>query len=118
MPNNLTTQATNYPTELDTYSTQSANFLIASAHYNGLAGATIAIETMLSTVKTEGSVLFAGASGTYSQDNTNFFWDDTLNQLQLAAVGSSAGLLIGGDAQLYRSAADILRTRDSVTVDE
>src|SRR3990167_8844449 len=96
MPHNLTTQATNYPTELDTYSTQSANFLIASAHYNGLAGATIAIETMLSTVKTEGSVLFAGASGTYSQDNANFFWDDTNNRLGIGNATPATTLDVTG----------------------
>jgi hypothetical protein len=35
------------------------------------------------TAFTAGSVLFAGASGVYSQDNTNFFWDDTNNNLGL-----------------------------------
>jgi predicted regulator of Ras-like GTPase activity (Roadblock/LC7/MglB family) len=30
---------------------------------------------------TQGSVLFAGASGLLSQDNANFFWDDTNNHL-------------------------------------
>mgnify|MGYP000919646468 CR=1 FL=1 len=38
-------------------------------------------------------------------------------QLQLPITGSGAGLLLGGDALLYRSAADILRTPDSLTVD-
>lgn len=31
--------------------------------------------TGTSTVFTQGSVVFAGASGVYSQDNANFFWD-------------------------------------------
>lgn len=32
---------------------------------------------------TEGSVIFAGAGGLLAQDNSNFFWDDTNNQLKL-----------------------------------
>lgn len=36
---------------------------------------------------TAGSVVFAGASGVYSQKNTNFFWDDSNNRL---GVGTSA----------------------------
>ena len=38
-------------------------------------------------------------------------------QLQLATTGSAAGILLGGDAQWYRSAANVLRTPDSVVVD-
>lgn len=41
------------------------------------------------TSGTEGSVLFAGASGVLAQDNTNFFWDDTNNQLRLGAGTAS-----------------------------
>ena len=39
--------------------------------------------TGTATAFTAGSVVFAGASGVYAQDNTNFFWDDTLDQLRL-----------------------------------
>jgi len=35
------------------------------------------------TALTTGSVVFAGASGVYSQDNANFFWNDTNNRLGL-----------------------------------
>lgn len=38
-------------------------------------------------------------------------------QLDLTVAGSGGGVLIGGDALLYRSAADVLRTPDSLTVD-
>ena len=38
---------------------------------------------------TQGSVLFAGASGVITQDNANFFWDDTNNRL---GVGLAAPL--------------------------
>jgi hypothetical protein len=37
--------------------------------------------TGTSTAFTTGSVVFAGASGTYTQDNANFFWDDSNNWL-------------------------------------
>lgn len=42
--------------------------------------------TGTSTAFTAGSVLFAGASGVYSQDNANFFWDDTNNRLGLGTA--------------------------------
>jgi hypothetical protein len=35
---------------------------------------------------TTGSVVFAGASGTYTQDNANFFWDDTNNRLGIGTA--------------------------------
>lgn len=42
---------------------------------------------------------------------------NSTGQLALSTSGSAAGLLLGGDALLYRSAADILRTPDSLLVD-
>lgn len=67
------------------------------------------------------------AGGTNSSDRaflvqdatgvTNFFAITGAGQIQAPVTGSSAGILIGGDAQLYRSAADTLRTPDSLTVD-
>ena len=39
-------------------------------------------------------------------------------QLRLPAQGSAAGILLGGDAQLYRSAANILRTPGALVVDD
>lgn len=68
---------------------------------------------------TSGYIPFAKTtSGNVLLDqSTNLFWDDTNKQLQLSQTGSGAGLLIGGDAQLYRSAADTIRTPDSFTVD-
>ena len=58
--------------------------------------------TGTATTFTLGSVIFAGASGVYTQDNTNFFWDDTNNFLgigtnapaaRLHAQAATAGLL-------------------------
>lgn len=43
-----------------------------------------------------GAVQFSGGSGTFSSDETNFFFNNTTNQLQLAG-GTTYGLLISGD---------------------
>lgn len=45
---------------------------------------------------TAGSVLFAGTSGILSQDNTNFFWDDTNNRLGIGLDASENTVVIGG----------------------
>ena len=42
--------------------------------------------TGTSTAFTTGSVVFAGASGTYTQDNAKFFWDDTNNFLGIGTT--------------------------------
>lgn len=39
--------------------------------------------TSTSTAFTAGSVVFAGASGTYTQDNANLFWDNTDKKLKI-----------------------------------
>jgi hypothetical protein len=44
------------------------------------------------TSATQGSILFAGASGVLAQDNTNFFWDDTNNRLGLGDATPDANL--------------------------
>lgn len=38
------------------------------------------------TAFTQGSVIFAGSGGTFSEDNTNFFWDDTNNKLGIGTT--------------------------------
>ena len=50
--------------------------------------------TGTSTAFTTGSVVFAGASGTYTQDNANFFWDDTNNRLGIGTTSPTAKLAI------------------------
>ena len=54
--------------------------------------------TGTSTAFTIGSVVFAGASGVYSQDNANFFWDDTNNRLGLGTAAPSTIIGITGQA--------------------
>jgi hypothetical protein len=46
--------------------------------------------TGTATAFTAGSVIFAGASGVYSQDNANFFWDDTNNRLGVGTTTVNA----------------------------
>jgi len=45
------------------------------------------------TTLTPGSVLFSGTGGLISQDNTNFFWDDTNNFLGIGPTGGPSALL-------------------------
>jgi len=56
-------------------------------------------------------------NGTVLDSDPTFKYNNTNKQLRLSQTGSAAGLLIGGDAQWYRSAADVMRTPDSLTVD-
>jgi hypothetical protein len=53
---------------------------------------------------TDGSVLFANSSGVISQDNSNFFWDDSSNELGLGDTTPDAFLdITGTTAQLRLS---------------
>lgn len=61
-------------------------------------------------------VVFAGTAGLLS-DSANFTYTTGTGQLALATTGSGGGILIGGDTQLYRTSADVLRTPDSLQVD-
>lgn len=58
------------------------------------------------TDATEGSVLFAGASGVLAQDNSNFFWNNTSKQLILGTpidveIEANVPLTIGGNINNY-----------------
>ena len=62
---------------------------------------------------TAGSVYFAGTNGRITQDNANFFWDDTNNRLGIGTTAPSAlihgiktteQLRLGYDASNYLSA--------------
>jgi len=66
--------------------------------------------TGTATAFTTGSVVFAGASGIYTQDNANFFWDDTNNRLGIGTTSPSTKLNIY-DASL----ASVLVQSDSTT---
>ena len=53
--------------------------------------------TLTGTSYTEGSVLFAGASGVLTQDNTNFFFDNATNSLGLGDATPDATLDVVGN---------------------
>lgn len=70
--------------------------------------------TGTTTQFTAGSVLFAGTSGVYSQDNSNFFWDDSNNRLGIGTTTPSYKVDIIGDARIegtggYNGAGDKAR---------
>jgi hypothetical protein len=65
--------------------------------------------TGTATAFTTGSVVFAGASGTYSQDNANFFWDDNNNRLGIGTSSPTSKLEL-------KSANDITDGRGLVSI--
>ena len=77
--------------------------------------------TGTTTQFTPGSIVFAGASGVYTQDNSNFFWDDTNNRLGLGNTVPSYTLDVNsalGSSNIFRLAYDnndILTVTDSQT---
>ena len=50
--------------------------------------------TGTATAFTSGSVVFAGASGVYSQDNANLFWDDANDRLGIKTATPAVSLVI------------------------
>jgi hypothetical protein len=59
--------------------------------------------TGTTTAFTAGSVVFAGASGVYSQDNANLFWDNTNDRLGIGTATPSATLDVNGNMVLPNS---------------
>ena len=52
------------------------------------------------TAFTAGSIVFAGASGVYSQDNANLFWDDSNNRLGVGTTSPGYAVEVTGDLRL------------------
>jgi hypothetical protein len=91
----------------------------------------LAVDVQLTSVA-EGDLLYRGASkwnnlakpsatGSLLRGGTTPAWAtnallDGNGQLQLSATGSSGGLLLGGDVQIYRSAANVAYIPDSLEV--
>ncbi|KKL28074.1 hypothetical protein LCGC14_2378790, partial [marine sediment metagenome] len=50
--------------------------------------------TGTATAFTLGSVVFAGTSGVYAQDNANFFWDDTANKLDIPRLDMDQTIVV------------------------
>ena len=64
--------------------------------------------------------LQASATMTWEKDSNNadlMTLTESSGQLAVPTTGSGAGLLLGGDTQLYRASANVLRTPDALTVD-
>jgi len=57
--------------------------------------------TGTATAFTTGSVVYAGASGVYSQDNANFFWDGTNHRLGIGTASPTALLTIQNGSATY-----------------
>ena len=57
--------------------------------------------TGTTTQFTPGSVVFAGASGVYGQDNSNFFWDDSSNRLGIGTSSPVATLHVAGSSTVF-----------------
>ena len=57
--------------------------------------------TGTATTFTAGSVVFAGASGVYTQDNANLFWDNANDRLGIGTASPTSRLTVtGGDAEI------------------
>jgi hypothetical protein len=79
------------PSAASARSTLSAAASGANSDITSLSGLTTPLSvgqggTGTATAFTAGSVVFGGASGVYSQDNANFFWDDTNNRLGIGTT--------------------------------
>ena len=71
--------------------------IINTAHANAWTGQqTFNTVSPVFGTMTESSVLFAGPSGLLSQDNANFFWDDTNNRLGVGTNAPEAQIHIYG----------------------
>jgi len=53
--------------------------------------------TGTATAFTTGSVVFAAASGVYTQNNANLFWDNTNNRLGVGTASPASKLAVGGN---------------------
>src|SRR5690606_9535796 len=49
---------------------------------------------------TAGSIIFVGSDLTYAEDNSNLFWNNTLNRLGIGTDNPSAALDVVGDTEL------------------
>lgn len=65
---------------------------------------------------TIGSVVFAGASGIYEEDNANFFWDNTNNRLGIGTVSPSVSLDVLGVASRATSPAQITADQNDYAI--
>lgn len=93
--------------------------LIGGVSFNGSADIVPTTIVVADTADTTAFVgLWDSATGNLlPKTDAGLLYDATAGQLQLPTSGSGAGILLGGDTQLYRSSANLLRTPDSFYVD-
>jgi hypothetical protein len=63
--------------------------------------------TGTATAFTTGSIVFAGASGVYSQSNSQFFWDNSNNRLGVGNASPGATLDVTGNIRLSAGSPNI-----------
>lgn len=68
--------------------------------------------TGTATAFTAGSIVFAGASGVYNQDNANLFWDDSNNRLGIGNAAPACALDVTGGIQTSRTSVSSPATTD------
>jgi hypothetical protein len=56
--------------------------------------------TGTTTALTQGSIVFAGASGVYSQDNSKLFWDETNHRLGIGTSAPAQALEVAGNVKI------------------
>lgn len=71
--------------------------------------------TGTATAFTQGSVVFAGTSGVYSQDNANFFWDATNHRLGIGTTSPSVPFDVNGSTNISAVGARIMGDYSNAT---
>jgi uncharacterized membrane protein YiaA len=72
--------------------------------------------TGTSTTFTAGSAVFAGVSGVYSQDNANYFWDNTNKRLGIAIAAAPVKTLHVGGSTRVEAVSGVTYDIESATV--
>ena len=84
--------------------TDATNVVDAVTHLSSLTlGTSLPVSsggTGTNTAFTAGSVVFAGASGVYTQDNANLFWDNTNDRLGIGTATPAAKLDVIGNIRM------------------
>ncbi len=87
------------------FEVNSSGVVIAGTWNGSTVGVTYG-GTGTATQFTQGSIVFAGASGIYTQDNSQFFWNDTAHSLGIGTANPMSELQVnGGEVQIGSSGA-------------
>jgi hypothetical protein len=101
----------------DLNDTTKAVFIPAGKFGEAATGSAAGGDVLGPSSATDNSIArFDGTTGKIIQDGANATVDDN-GQLALSTQGSTGGLLVGGDCQFYRSAANVWTTPDIIRAD-